>query len=764
MSVERLNAQLAVLLGEELADWERQELAERLARLRPAVRREVLRQLPVVWPVSYALYHTLVEQADKAGDCLRPSQFPAWVKAALDVYEAQGLRAAQVFLAEVEENFLCQLRGQAGVRLAEVEPRLLPYACGLLGREVRLAASGEASFDISVISLPADCELLPEPELNFLFYKFTVTFLLSLERLGTFRAQEQGGCEARPLAAFLAAFPEPLLAADLFYLAEAVRILAHFRRDFPGLMADFARLAPALAVGLEALAAACDQAGFVRALRRSLLRGEDEAEASLPEAMVRLLDRHRQPGCTADQSLTLTRRLYEHAARLPGPYRREPALPFMGRLAVAEAYQGLERRREELEEKLAQALGRTPVTPSPSPASREQEPGENGEPRERPALSNEAGNLLDLRPGAEIRPEELEMRLAAGVLRVGGMEFELTEELKGLLREMTAAEGRLSGQAVVSAAGRAGQGLEQGVSPAEEPDSSRADGPLAYDEWDYRRLGFRKRWCQVRLKEIAPVAGNFVAHTLSKYRGVLTTLRRQFEMMSIQETFVRRQREGSDIDLDAAVEAVADLKAGRAPSERLFVRLQRNDRQIAALFLLDMSSSTEGWVSLALRESLILMCESLRVLGDRYAIYGFSGMRRLRSEIFRIKEFDEPYSEVIKGRIAAITPQEYTRMGPAIRHATTILAGVEARVRLLITLSDGKPEDYDGYKGAYAVEDTRHALIEAKTAGVHPFCITVDREAHGYIAHMYGEINYIFIDQVAKLPLRMPEIYRHLTS
>ncbi|MDA8159535.1 MAG: VWA domain-containing protein, partial [Desulfobacteraceae bacterium] len=391
-------------------------------------------------------------------------------------------------------------------------------------------------------------------------------------------------------------------------------------------------------------------------------------------------------------------------------------------------------------------------------------PGENGEPRERPALSNEAGNLLDLRPGAEIRPEELEMRLAAGVLRVGGMEFELTEELKGLLREMTAAEGRLSGQAVVSAAGRAGRGLEQGVRPEEEADDSLAAGPLAYDEWDYRRLGFRKRWCQVRLKEIAPVAGNFVAHTLSKYRGVLTTLRRQFEMMSIQETFVRRQREGSDIDLDAAVEAVADLKAGRAPSERLFVRLQRNDRQIAALFLLDMSSSTEGWVSLALRESLILMCESLRVLGDRYAIYGFSGMRRLRSEIFRIKEFDEPYSEVIKGRIAAITPQEYTRMGPAIRHATTILAGVEARVRLLITLSDGKPEDYDGYKGAYAVEDTRHALIEAKTAGVHPFCITVDREAHGYIAHMYGEINYIFIDQVAKLPLRMPEIYRHLTS
>jgi len=139
-------------------------------------------------------------------------------------------------------------------------------------------------------------------------------------------------------------------------------------------------------------------------------------------------------------------------------------------------------------------------------------------------------------------------------------------------------------------------------------------------------------------------------------------------------------------------------------------------------------------------------------------------MRRSRAELFHIKHLDEPYNDTVKGRIAAIAPREYTRMGPPIRHLTRILSEREAKIRLLITISDGKPEDYDGYKGDYAIEDTRHALIEAKSKGIHPFCITIDRQAHDYIAHMYGEVNYIFINEVRKLPRRIPEIYRTLTT
>jgi len=235
-------------------------------------------------------------------------------------------------------------------------------------------------------------------------------------------------------------------------------------------------------------------------------------------------------------------------------------------------------------------------------------------------------------------------------------------------------------------------------------------------------------------------------------------------MMRTGQLLARRQREGDEVDLDAVIEFFADQRAKRAPSERFFTRMHRDKRDIAVHFLVDMSSSTEGWIMNAIKESLLLMGESLAVLGDRFAIYGFSGMRRLRSDLFLVKDMDEPYDDTIRRRIAGIGPQEYTRMGPPIRHLIEKMKAVEARVRLLIILSDGKPEDYDDYKGRYAIEDTRHALIEAKASGIHPFCITVDKQAGQYIEHMYGEVNYIQINDLSQLPARMPEVYRSLTS
>lgn len=235
-------------------------------------------------------------------------------------------------------------------------------------------------------------------------------------------------------------------------------------------------------------------------------------------------------------------------------------------------------------------------------------------------------------------------------------------------------------------------------------------------------------------------------------------------MMRTQHRFVKRQRDGDDIDIEALTVALGDSRAGQSPSDRLFIRLLRDERDIATLFLVDMSSSTEGWVGNALKESLLILCEALEALGDQYAIYGFSGMRRSRNIVFHVKDFEETYNSEIRGRIAAIAPIDYTRMGTPIRHFTEVLKQIDSKVRLLIILTDGKPEDYDDYKGEYAIEDTRHALIEAKSAGIHPFCITIDKEAQDYMAHMLGEINYAFINNVKKLPLRVPEIYRTLTS
>jgi nitric oxide reductase NorD protein len=181
--------------------------------------------------------------------------------------------------------------------------------------------------------------------------------------------------------------------------------------------------------------------------------------------------------------------------------------------------------------------------------------------------------------------------------------------------------------------------------------------------------------------------------------------------------------------------------------------------------MVDMSGSTKGWVNEAEREALVMLAEALEILGDRYAIYGFSGMTRKRCEIYPVKRFDEAYSADVRARIAGITPQDYTRMGASIRHLTRQLTHIDARTRLLITLSDGKPDDYsDHYRGDYGIEDTRQALIEAHHAGVKPFCITIDHEARAYLPHMYGAANWTIVDDVSRLPLKVADIYRRITT
>jgi nitric oxide reductase NorD protein len=267
----------------------------------------------------------------------------------------------------------------------------------------------------------------------------------------------------------------------------------------------------------------------------------------------------------------------------------------------------------------------------------------------------------------------------------------------------------------------------------------------------------------LRELDVHPVPEPFVARTLAKYRGVLPQLRKTFEALRGENKLLKKQINGDDVDFDALVEARADMQSGMELSERLFTKLHKFERDIAVMFMVDMSGSTKGWINDAERESLVLLCEALEILGDRYAIYGFSGMTRKRCELYRIKRFDEPYSADVRSRIAGIRPQDYTRMGVTIRHLTKLLNDIEARTKLLITLSDGKPDDYDGYRGEYGIEDTRMSLVEAKRAGIHPFCITIDESARDYLPHMYGAVNWTLVDDVRKLPLKVSDIYRRLT-
>jgi nitric oxide reductase NorD protein len=294
---------------------------------------------------------------------------------------------------------------------------------------------------------------------------------------------------------------------------------------------------------------------------------------------------------------------------------------------------------------------------------------------------------------------------------------------------------------------------------------SHAAGGSLYDEWDFRRRNYRKDWCVLFESDVLPGDPGFVAAVRARYAGEIAQLRRRFEALRGEDRLLRRQHEGEDIDFDAVVEAYADRKSGIEASERLFVQRQRIERNIAVMFMVDMSGSTKGWINACEREALVLLCEALEALGDRYAIYGFSGWTRKRCDIYRIKTFGEPYGEAVRGRIAGVEPRDYTRMGVAIRHLTGILNEVEAKTRILFTLSDGKPDDFhDGYRGDYGIEDTRQALIEARQSGIHPFCVTIDEEARDYLPHMYGPASWVLIDDAGQLPLKTAEVYRRLTS
>ncbi|GMQ96172.1 MAG: hypothetical protein BMS9Abin14_686 [Gammaproteobacteria bacterium] len=375
--------------------------------------------------------------------------------------------------------------------------------------------------------------------------------------------------------------------------------------------------------------------------------------------------------------------------------------------------------------------------------------------REPPADTETPGFSLHHRDGEDAAAaDDMELRYGDRTIPIAD---DLRETLDSVLQDLGQVPEDLlipAGSAPYASTGDGNASDERG----------QAEDGMLYDEWDHGRQHYRKNWCVLHESDVHPVWDDFVDATLAKHRGQVRLLRRSFEALRGEDKLLKREPHGDDLDIDAVVEAHTDVCAGREAGERLFVSRRRLERDIAVMFMVDMSGSTKGWINDAEREALVLLCEALQCLGDRYAIYGFSGMTRKRCEVYRIKRFDETYGDLVQARISGIVPQDYTRMGVTIRHLTRLLASVEARTKLLITLSDGKPDDYTDYRGEYGIEDTRQALIEAKRDGIHPFCITIDDQAGDYLPHMYGAVSYVVIDAVRKLPVKVSDIYRKLTT
>jgi nitric oxide reductase NorD protein len=298
-----------------------------------------------------------------------------------------------------------------------------------------------------------------------------------------------------------------------------------------------------------------------------------------------------------------------------------------------------------------------------------------------------------------------------------------------------------------------------------------ADKGIPYPEWDYRESRYKRNWSWVQEKKLAESNMTETNRLMNQYAVALKRLKKAIQAQKPTRLAPRlRQLDGEDMDINAVVSYVVEKKAGRSPKPAIYRRREMRQREVAVTLLADMSTSImqhlpEGGGRLVdrVRAGVLLFAESMEEVGDAYSIAGFCSKYRDNVSYYTIKDFDQPLTQDVRSQIGGMSGRLATRMGAAIRHATASFGGVESRRRLLLILSDGRPEDYDdGGDRRYLHEDTRMAVKEAVTQGVHPFCITVDTMANQYLPQIFGKGHYMVLDHINSLPNKLPEIYFRL--
>lgn len=301
-------------------------------------------------------------------------------------------------------------------------------------------------------------------------------------------------------------------------------------------------------------------------------------------------------------------------------------------------------------------------------------------------------------------------------------------------------------------------------------DRGESDTRFRYPEWDHASATYIEHGATVRM--LPPVPGNpaWIDATLARHRAHLDGIRRQFEALRPERVRLRRQGDGDDIDIDACVQGRADLRAGGFLREGLYESRRPGRRSIAVCLLVDASGSTDGFIGNGRRvidverEALLLVCTALQGLGEPFCVAAFSGEGPHGVSMRMLKDFAEPYGQEVALRIAGLEPENYTRAGAAIRHASTLLMRQGAEHRLLLMLSDGKPNDADRYDGPYGVEDMRQSVNEARLQGIFPFCLTVDLQAPGYLPKVFGPDSYAVLSTPVRLPMVLLDWTRRLLA
>ena len=614
---------------------------------------------------------------------------------------------------------------------------------------------------------------------------------------------------------FFDRFGDRRLAHDIFTIIEDTRIDTIVKREYAGVRRALNRLQQAAAERRRPIENMPARQAMVENLLRASL--DDAGNIRWPTELadqlrtpLRILNRIRHEGATVEDSAAATQLLYDWVAQVPNvELETDDWSEFEDHSMAGE--------QDEGDTDLMPGSGSSGLEESFMPFM----PGSEERPYDSPEPVDFRGDfkpelvqlLMKLKgetgtgdaPPIPLTKEQLQELLEKSVeISINElMDMDLAESsgmfLDNLLKEVNSIQGdRPEGQ---QAMGDDSTGADDGDELPVEAKS------FYYDEWDFRAADYKPRWCRVQEQrgEVGDVG--YYQETLHDHAQLVRETRKQFEMLR-PELFrkIKRLTDGEDYDLDAVIEWYTEKIAGATTETKLFYRRNKVERDVAVAFLLDVSASTDeeiqkhqdrrqddqfdddprkylSWwaqrraeaarhpgkriIDLE-KEAVVLLIEALEAIGDKYGVYGFSGYGRDNVEFFVYKDMDEPFGDRTKERIDKIAPVRSTRMGPAIRHCIWKLQNTDAKVKILMLLSDGRPQDHgygrDRTEKEYAIHDTKMALTEARREGMVPFALTVDRAGHDYLKQMCQDMAYEVVADIESLPRRLPALYRRLTG
>ena len=823
-----------------------EEAANALGDLEPDDHHKVIELGEQLAPYSAFAAMDFVTSVPRVLTRIRVDELEPWHNAGLRILQSSHDGGEAYFRLQSTrgEDILDTL--SARVELSKVGEILRLYCKALTGRNVSIQTTASladkgigwvdehrASTEGSTIFLPELMERYPEKDENFASFKVFATHQAAHIEFGSFdfnfdrpgnlfgnnRAALAGDAVAiTNMERFFDLFGDRQLASDLYTIAEDARIDGAVKREYGGIRRPLSRMQSAELGHRPDVTKLPMRQAFVENLLRASLDGVDAVrwpknrpDHDVVAEALGVLDMLGGPDAIVEDAAEATMLLYRAAVAINNSVEDE----------------GDEGEWDSVE----------PMEPGQSLPMGDGESGGQGGQMQMGDVGEGDDNYespqdVDFR--GDFKPELVELLMKLKENAQTGDAGEMSpvnltpEQLAELLEKSVEIdldalmEGDLDASTgmfmdnLMKEAGQQSKDQSKSGDPTSDSSTGADEGeaPLVpivtvyyYDEWDFRAQDYKPRWCAVKESKLEQGEDNFYENTLHEHAGLVAQTRKQFELMK-PEMFrkIKRLPDGEDFDLDSAIEWMVERRAGANPTDKIYWRRNKIERDVAVAFLIDMSASTDEeinkrekkyddddydddprkylswWVSKRRqeltappkriidleKESTVLLMTALETIGDQYGIYGFSGYGRDNVEFFVIKDFDENLDQAIKKRLDKITPIRSTRMGPAIRHATHKLNLTDAKVKILVLLSDGRPQDHgygrDRTEKEYAIHDTKQALNEAKREGITPFALTVDRAGHDYLKTMCEDMGYEVVADIEALPSRLPALYRRLTE